>query len=124
LSGGAIFVGEKGRIEIVRNDCRTDPPKMIKELPPTKKCSNGIRAVAGKVSHAGVARLHADAKSSVGGCRDRAPFVSICHLAIITRELNRRLKWNPEAERFIGDEEGNALLSRPRRKGYELPPVS
>ena len=50
--------------------------------------------------------------------------VSICHLAIITRELNRRLKWNPEAERFIGDEEGNALLSRPRRKGYELPPVS
>jgi hypothetical protein len=28
LLGGAIFVGEKGRIEIVRNDFRTDPPLM------------------------------------------------------------------------------------------------
>ena len=37
LLGGAIFVGEKGRIEIVRNNFRTDPPDMIKNLPPREE---------------------------------------------------------------------------------------
>ena len=39
----------------------------------------------------------------------------------ICRELRRKLTWNPKAERFVGDDEANAKLSRPRRKGYELP---
>ena len=34
--------------------------------------------------------------------------------------LKRKLRWDPERELFIGDEQANALLSRPRRKGFEL----
>ena len=41
----------------------------------------------------------------------------------ITRQLGRRLKWDPETEIFPGDDEANALLDRPRRKGYELPKI-
>ena len=41
--------------------------------------------------------------------------------ALITRRLNRRLTWNPDTETFPGDAEANALVDRPRRKGYELP---
>jgi len=41
----------------------------------------------------------------------------------ICRELGRKLKWDPQAERFVDDAEANAKLSRPRRKGYELPDV-
>lgn len=32
-----MFIGEKGRIEITRNDFCTDPPKLIKELPPQEE---------------------------------------------------------------------------------------
>jgi hypothetical protein len=39
----------------------------------------------------------------------------------ICRALDRKLRWDPKAERFEGDEEANAMLSRTRRKGYELP---
>jgi len=39
----------------------------------------------------------------------------------ICRELQRKIKWDPKAERFVDDDEANRLLSRPRRKGYELP---
>ena len=46
---------------------------------------------------------------------------TLCHLANIARELGRRLRWNPDKEEFIGDEQANGLRSRPRRKGYELP---
>ena len=47
--------------------------------------------------------------------------ISVCHLVNITRQLGRRLQWDPAAEHFVGDAEANELLSRPRRKGFELP---
>jgi len=37
--------------------------------------------------------------------------------------VQRKLRWDPKAEKFIGDDEANAKLSRPRRKGYELPRI-
>ncbi len=47
--------------------------------------------------------------------------ISVCHLANIARQLARPLKWDPDQESFPGDAEANSYLSRPRRKGYELP---
>ena len=45
---------------------------------------------------------------------------SVCHLANISMELGRKLKWDPAAERFVDDPEANALLSRTQREGYEV----
>ena len=47
--------------------------------------------------------------------------ISLCHLVNITRDLGRKLRWNPETERFVDDAEADKMLDRPRRKGYELP---
>jgi len=47
--------------------------------------------------------------------------ISVCHLANIARQVGRRLCWDPETETFPGDQEANAYLDRPRRKGWELP---
>jgi hypothetical protein len=33
-------------------------------------------------------------------------------------KLNRELKWDPQAERYINDEEANAMLSHPQRAPY------
>lgn len=41
-----------------------------------------------------------------------------CLLAHDAMKLNRELKWDPKDERYIGDEEANALLSRPQRAPY------
>jgi hypothetical protein len=49
--------------------------------------------------------------------------ISVSHLMNITRRLGRALKWDPVKEQFIGDDEANKLVERPRRKGYELPSV-
>lgn len=43
-----------------------------------------------------------------------------CHLANIAMLLHRRLKWDPKAERFIGDDEANAMLTRPYRAPWTL----
>lgn len=43
---------------------------------------------------------------------------SLCLVSHIAMKLGRRLRWDPAAERFIGDEEANAQLSRPQRWPY------
>jgi myo-inositol 2-dehydrogenase/D-chiro-inositol 1-dehydrogenase len=45
---------------------------------------------------------------------------SICHLANISMELGRTLRWDPEYERFVYDSEANAKLAREQREGYEI----
>jgi predicted dehydrogenase len=41
-----------------------------------------------------------------------------CLVAHDAMKLGRTLKWDPQAERYINDEEANALLSRPQRAPY------
>jgi len=43
---------------------------------------------------------------------------SACLLAHDAMKLNRELKWDPQAEKYVNDEEANALLSRPQRAPY------
>jgi hypothetical protein len=34
--------------------------------------------------------------------------------------LGRKLKWDPDAERFAGDDEANTMLSRKQREPYTI----
>jgi predicted dehydrogenase len=124
LQGGAVFVGEKGRIEIIRNNFRTDPPRMVKELPPPEEVQKWRDEVALWQAryHMGdwlnsMRTRHAPAADVEIGHRS----ISVAHLANITRALNRKLRWDPAGERFPDDAEADRLVRRPRRKGYELP---
>jgi predicted dehydrogenase len=50
--------------------------------------------------------------------------ITICHLGNIAMRLGReRLRWDPRTERIIGDDEANAMLSRPYRDPWKLPEV-
>ena len=42
------------------------------------------------------------------------------HLANLSLRLGRSLRWDPNAERFIGDSEADAMLSRPYRAPWSL----
>ena len=41
-----------------------------------------------------------------------------CILSWIAMKLERPLTWDPKAERFVNDNEANAMLTRPERDGY------
>lgn len=122
IQGGGMFVGERGRIEITRNNFRTDPPDLIRELPPKEEIDKWKRAQW-------QARYHMQdwldsmrsRKSPLADVELGHRSISVCHIANITRELARKLRWDPEAESFSGDAEANDRLNRKRRKGYELP---
>lgn len=124
IQGGAMFVGEKGRIEITRNDFRTDPPDMIKQLPPQEEIDKWKRAQWQAKYHM---QNWLDSMKSrqmpLADVEIGHRSISVCHIANITRELGRKLRWDPEAEKFIGDVEANDYVTRKRRKGYELPEI-
>src|SRR5690606_5492830 len=115
--GGAVFIGDKGSITIDRDKLTSDPAEIAEEAlkdggarpyQSDDHVRNWIECIKSrKVCVADVEMGHRSA--------------TVCHLGNIARWLNRRLKWDPKRETFIGDTEADTYLDRPRRKGYELP---
>jgi len=46
--------------------------------------------------------------------------VTVCHLGNISMRLGRPLRWDPDGERFVGDEEANRWLYKPMRPPWHL----
>jgi hypothetical protein len=119
---GAIFVGEKGKIEINRNKIASNPKELVKSSDnpgPNKRpetayhIENWVDCIKSRK------RCNADIEF---GQRSS----TLCYLVNIVRDIGRvgePLKWDPVAERFTNCDEANKMLSRPRRKGYELPEI-
>lgn len=115
--GGGIFIGEKGKVEIFRAKMTSNPKEMAEDyqkeyasvkLPP--HTTDWINCIF-------------DGKKPMGEMETGIRTATICHILNIARYLGRNLKWNPEKEEFIGDNEANQWLSRKHRKGFELPEV-
>jgi predicted dehydrogenase len=50
---------------------------------------------------------------------------TLCHLALLAVKQGRKLRWDPQAERFVDDDAANAMLQpRPFRGDWKLPEVS
>jgi hypothetical protein len=117
---GCIFVGERGKIEINRDKISANPHQLIQSsdrpaplaVPETQPhITNWIECI--KTRQRCTADIEYGQRSS-----------TICHLVNIARDVGRvgeKLKWDPVAEHFTNCEEGNMLLARARRRGYELP---
>jgi predicted dehydrogenase len=120
---GAIFIGEEGKIEINRDKIASNPKELLEspENPgPNQKpetqyhIENWIECI--KTRERCTADIEYGQRSS-----------SLCYLVNIVRDVGQvgeKLKWDPKAERFTNCDEANRLLSRPRRKGYELPKLT
>jgi predicted dehydrogenase len=50
--------------------------------------------------------------------------MATCHLSAIAGRFNRVIKWDPKAEKIVGDDQAAKLFAREQRKGYEIPRVS
>lgn len=46
--------------------------------------------------------------------------MATCHLAAISARLGRVIKWDPKAEKIVGDDEASSFFARDRRDGFEI----
>ena len=115
--GGAIFIGDKGKLEIFRARVTSNPPELVKEpirdgeihlYKSDDHTRNWLDCV--KSREKPVADVEIGHRST-----------TVCHLGNIARWLGRRLRWDPVKEIFPDDPEANLYLDRPRRKPYLLP---
>jgi hypothetical protein len=114
--GGACFVGTNGRIAVDRNALVSDPPDIVKE--PLRP--NEVHLYRSD-SHSG---------NFLRCVRDRQPTIcnaSVAHHAAnalllggVAKQLNRRIKWDPKAERFINDEAAERLTSIAKREPWNV----
>jgi predicted dehydrogenase len=117
--GGAVFICEKGKIRVDRGVFQVEPKELARELVPDPAVMRGggenhmqnwIDCI--KTRERPVADVEIGHRST-----------TVCHLGNIARWLGRRLRWDPQNEQFIGDEQANQLLERPQRSQYRIPDV-
>jgi hypothetical protein len=49
--------------------------------------------------------------------------MNTCHLCAIAARLGRKIRWDPKAEKIIGDDQAAAFFARRARAGFEIPRV-
>jgi predicted dehydrogenase len=129
-AGGCIFVCEKGKLEVNRNKFVSNPKEIalellrkVDEVAEEKKWSDQTALWQAQWHMQDWIDCIRTRKLPVSDVETGHRSISVAHLLNITRKMGRRLQWDPANEQFLGDEEANRLVDRPRRKGYELPDV-
>lgn len=115
---GAIFVGDLGVIEIKRGSFTSTVPELMTKQPTTLPANVPGECVWHFDNFFECIRTRKKPNADIEIAHRST---TVCYLMNIVRELGRKLKWDPKTEKFIDDAEADKLLSRPRRKGYELP---
>ncbi len=141
-SSGIEFFGTKGSLMITRGgyevipDTRTAPENLIPQfmghpvggprLRTDVKPEPWTEAVKEKASNelfSSHVRNFLDCIKSrqqpLAGVEDGHRTVTACHLANISLRLGRKIRWDPQREEIIGDDEASRHLSRPYRSPWD-----
>jgi predicted dehydrogenase len=128
--GGAVFICEKGKLEINRNKFTSNPPEIAAELrkhldvaEEERKWSDNLALWQARWHMQNWLDCIRSRNQPVADVEIGHRSISVCHLANIARAVGRPLRWDAAHEKFLDDEDANRYLDRPRRKGFELPTV-
>ena len=116
--GGAIFVGEKGKVTVACGMVTYDPPELGEGAPPSiQSLFGGAGAPIHTRQWLKCVRTREGLTCDVEIGHRTA---TACHIGNIARWLGRKLRWDPVKETFFGDDEANAMLSRAMREPWHL----
>ena len=120
-TGGVRFEGSQGWIYVSREQLDAEPKSLLTSAIGPDEIHLAPESTAG--THMGI---------WLDAIRKRSPRLvnvpvevghrstTVCHLANISMELGRKLRWDPAAEMVIGDDEANRLLARSAREPWRL----
>jgi Oxidoreductase family, C-terminal alpha/beta domain/Oxidoreductase family, NAD-binding Rossmann fold len=109
--GGACFVGTAGRIAVDRDALVSDPPDIVRE--PLRPDEVHLYR---STSHSGnFLECVRTRKKPICDAEVAHRAASALLLGGVAKQLRRTLKWDPQAEKFIKDDEANRMLSIAKR---------
>jgi predicted dehydrogenase len=111
------FHGTLGWIECNRgNHLKSDPPDIVKEpLGP-----NDVHLYESPGHYQDFVNCVRTRKDPICPVEVGHRSVSVCHLGNIAIRLRRKIKWDPEKQEIVGDEEAARWVDRPMRKPWSL----
>jgi predicted dehydrogenase len=129
---GVMFEGSEGHIFVNRGTVSGKPVEELKERPFPREHyklyahdnlarpprTGKLDAIINHMGNFFDCVKSRNAPLSDVACQHRS--ASVCHLGNISMRLGRKLKWDPQREQFVGDDEANGWLRRQQRKGYEI----
>jgi predicted dehydrogenase len=122
LGNGILFEGDKGRIFVSRGkiagkpieenwdqDAYTDEDvvRLFKGKPHEDHKANFFRCIR-------------EGGQPVSDVYSHVQAMATCHLSAIAARLNRVIRWDPKAEKIVGDEQAAGFFAREKRAGYEI----
>ncbi len=119
FGNGILFEGEKGRVFVNRGKLEG---KIVEQL--SEKDHEEINERVAKLYKGRQTGHHMrnffesieDREQPISDVLTHHRTMTSCHLCNITLMLGREVKWNPQKENFLGDDQANALMARGSRK--------
>jgi predicted dehydrogenase len=121
FDNGILFEGEDGRIFVQRDDVDGKPFDEMNEADKKRLDEKVVEVYGGKKpgDHMGnFFNCIESREKPISDVESHHRTMTACHLCNITLMLGRELRWDPQAEKLIGDEQATMLMSRPRREPY------
>jgi predicted dehydrogenase len=118
---GILFEGDKGRFHVNRQRIKGQPFEALKDNPLPEDAL--AKVYKGKAPTGHMANFFDCIKSReepISDVYSHHRAITTCHLANIALRLDREIKWDPAAEKIIGDDEAQSFTRREPRKGYEI----
>jgi predicted dehydrogenase len=116
---GILFEGELGRIFVNRGKLEGAPVDKLTDDDRAELDEAIIKLCKGRApgNHMGnFFECIEDRGTPISDVWSHHRTMTSCHLCNIALMLGRELRWDPKAERFIDDDQANALMSRKSRK--------
>jgi predicted dehydrogenase len=116
-SHGTLFVGSEGWVEVHRGGLQTGPENLAEEPLPV----HGWRSPKSNHHQRNLLEAIRSRKPAICPIEDAVRSDTLCHISDIATRLERKLRFDPRKEKFIGDSAANDRLRlRDMRKPWRL----
>ncbi|PSJ40430.1 Gfo/Idh/MocA family protein [Allosphingosinicella deserti] len=130
LPNGIKFIGDRGWIFVTRSGAVTASDPAGPQIVPLQASDPKILGSVIGPNEIHLLKAPEQHRNWLDAIKTGAPLsapaeighraCSTCLLHHIAMKTGRRLRWDPKAERFLGDDAANAMLSRPQRAKYAV----
>jgi myo-inositol 2-dehydrogenase/D-chiro-inositol 1-dehydrogenase len=113
---GVKFIGDKGWIFVQRGSFKSEPESILRE----EIGENEIHLYESKNHMLNFLESMRSRKEPCAPVEVGHRSNTVCVLTHIAMKLGRKLKWDPEKERFKNDKEANSMLDYPHREPWTV----
>ncbi len=118
---GILFVGDEGRFFVNRGKLVGAPIEKMTEADLKWLDEEVVKLYGGKKPNGHMRNFFECVESRelpISDVFTHHRTMTSCHMCNITLLLDRPLKWDPDKEEFLGDDQANALMTRKQRAPY------